>query len=703
MKKPKEELSVIEAVDELSKIAEIDHSLTGSELENREIKQEKVKQTFRVLHNYLKHVYEQDKEHLEDPQTRHGVQAIMVMASEAAKKIDRFTVLFKGAHGEGGVQQLQEFQDLQDFYLTKIMKKFEATLASEEAWQAEWGGQEVDLLDIQRRGLKDLETVRRDKEYELFFIRKEDGRPFFNRNLMRHIKLVGELDESISDPSGEDPFLKIKAIEDVQLHAGAKQFLEETKSLTEAFFKEAFKHKDSAFIAELSKALMALYLAANPRNLMQNTTGKSAVLYFSDFHLYLRRALQVQEYQEALENRTGQIEPFITMALQLAHRLSAQFFLRKLRRDEATGFLLKIFEKATHRQPLPQEGKNPLWLWNHLLEEDETLHNFLKHYPNGPLMKTLDVVREIDSQIGFDSIANGNFPYVLFRVEGGVISTEFLHLPAPLVQTRIDQVQVLKEFQAFLRGLAQKGKKEKLLLINLQNRTSWQEHARANALEELQKNAEFTEQLVVITFPMDTDFYNQSENYETLDEAKIFIGQLVEQLTSGEGCGYFFPAPLIGKELEKFSKKCCSTIHHWFFGDKKQLTRKNRLDFIELFYLFLTLYFIEKIRPDFTSYTCKDAIDTGAVMSAAMFSLLKVLGRNPEWKDHEKHQLLYLLYGSSLMLRERAVDKSRLLRFVSALSLVQAELEAKGEVLRKELDQLFDEPIFHLINLEEIS
>lgn len=698
--KPKEELSVMEAVDELSRMAEIDHSLSGAELEGKEIKQEKVKQTFRVLHNYLKHLYEHDKGHFEDAHTRQGVQAIMGMASEAAQKIDRFTVLFKGAHGEGGIQELKEFQDLQQFYLTKIMKKFEATLASEEAWQAEWGGQEVDLLDIQRRGLKDLETVRRDKEYELFFIRKEDGRPFFNRNLMRHIKLVGEFDETLGDPTGEDPFLKIKPIEDGQLHAGARQLLEETRPLVESFFKEALKYKDNAFVTGLGKSVMALYLAANPRNLMQNTQGKSALLYFADFQMYLRLALQAPEYTEARETPAEQMDPFMVTALQLAHRLSAQFFLRRPKRAEAAALLLKLLEKAVQHKPLSREGKNPLWLWNSLLDDDEKLRNLIKRYPNGPLMKTLDAVKEAEGLRGFDPIIQDNLPYSLFKVEGGVIATEFLHLPAPVSQKHIDKVEIVEEFQAFLRGLAQKGKKEKLLLINLQDRTSWQEHARASALEGLQKSAEFTGHLIVITLPVNTDFYNQSENYENLDDAKIFIDQLLEQVASGEECGYYFPQALAGKELNSFAKKCSETIHQCFFGEKKQLTRKNRLDFIQLFYLFLTLYLIEKIRPDFASFTCKDAIDTGAAMSSAMFSLIKILGKSPEWTEKDKDLLLYLLYAPSIMVRERAIEKTCLHRFVSGLSLVQAEVEAQGAKLCKNLNKLFNEPIFDLLSFE---
>ncbi len=698
--KPKPELSVMEAVDELTKMAEIDHRMGGGELQDREIKQEKVKETFKTLHGYLKGLYEQDKNHFDDPHTRRGIQAIMGMATEAAKKINRFTALFKGVHGEGGIEQLKEFQDLQDFYLSKILKKFEATLATEEAWEAEWGGVEVDVYDIERRGLKDLETVRRDKEYELFYIRKEDGRPFFNRNLLRHIRLVGEFDESVSDPSGDDPFLKVKAVEDGQLHSSARQLLEDSRQLIESFSKEALKYKEDFFIAGLTKSVMALMLAANPRNTIQNTMGKSSSHYFSDFQRYLREALVTQEYQRALQTPAEQIEPVTMTALYLAHKLAALLFVRRLPRNEADALFERLLEKAIQHKPLIQEGKNPLWLWNSLLDEDEKLRDRLKQYPNGPMMKTLDIMREGEEREGYDPLVQENLPYSLFTLEGGVLHTQFLHIPAPVVQMYINKVEIAEEFKAYLRGLSQKGKKEKLLLFNLENRTSWQEHARSAALEELQKIAEFTGHLVVITLPMDTDFYYQSDVYENLDDSKSFKMALLEQLASGEACGFYIPAGLLGKELTDFAEKSVDLIHELFFAKKATLTRKNRLDFIELFYLFLEAYFIEKTTPDYCSFTCKDAVDTGAVAGASFFSLVKILGNKPDWAEKDKSLLLHLLYAPAMMVRERAVDKSRLHRFVSALSLVQAEIEAHGGKLRKQCNGLFAEPIFDLLDLE---
>lgn len=700
-------LTVMEAMEELSRIAELDEREAASRFSEKdkevlkewtdphqkENNQEKVRETFRVLHSYLQQVYEKEEVEMEDVETRRGVQAIMLMANEAAQKIDRCTALFKGLHGEGGVKELKEFKDLQEFYLNKIMKKFHAALAKEEAWEAEWGGGvEVDLLDIQRRGLKDLETVKRDKEYELFFIRKEDGKPFFSRNLLRHIKLVGKFDETLLEIVGEDPFLRLKSMEDRCLHESAREILDAIHPAFDAFVKDAVQAKDSPLVSSVIKAVMALMLAVNPRNLMQNTMGKSAVSYFHDFQLYLREAIEGEEYARAMEKQAEQLSSANRQALQLVHLLAFWLFTRHAHAGEGSVYVQSLFSRACQKYPLTTSGKNPLWVWNALVDEDEHLRQFLKKYPNGPLLKTLDVMRESEDQAGFDPLFQENLPCRLFTFAGDDIDCAVLRIPSPTIQLHIHQAKCTPEFTAFLRYLA--GSKRKLLLVNLQDRTSWHEHARCVALDEAQKNAEFSEAFYVVNLPKDTEFYLQSGSYEGLDDAAVFCGQLLEQMASGESCGFSFPPALKMEDISVFAKKAVEAIHQTIFGGKDHLTRKNRLDFIELFYHFLTLKLVEMTAPDFLSFTCKDAIDTGAATTAGFYAFLKIMSGQPDWRQQDKEFLYRILYQSALIMRERPIDDTRLHRLIGAFAAFQAELEDKKAKLQETCSALYKRPIF---------
>jgi hypothetical protein len=703
-RKVQHDLTVMEAVDHLSSLAELDTKSSKAPEEegkinwvdskNSEEKRETIRQTFRVINNYLHHLYEKDKGRLKDQETQRGVQSIMVLVGEAAQKLDKFTSLFKEAGVKDSVTNVKEYQDLQQYYLTKIVHRFQKTLENEEAWQAEWAGAEETGLDVQRRGLKDLETVRRDKEYELFYILRDDGRPFFNRNLLRHIKLVGDFDETLSDPSGEDPLLRIKTIQDRELQESARAILDQASPHLDEYFKNALKNKEMPIVAGINKAVMALMLTANPRNLIQNTTGKSCVGYFRDFHIYLRAALSSPEYQKLIATPFEELDRFSHSLLNIAYTLSLLFFTRQSTRTEAIELIKRLIGKKK-KEDL-EKGAS---FWNSLLDSDEEIRDKLKRYPNGPLLKTLDAFREGEEHGGFDPFLQENLPAQLFSFHYDSTHVSCLRLPSPTKQEVINKAHVVEEFASFVRSLNTRVEGKKHLLINIQDRTSWQEHARSLALEELQRKAEFASNLCVVTLPKSTEFYLQSETYYDLDQAEYFLAVLKEQVASGEECGFFFPAAFKTPDFSRFVDQAIDLIHHQFFSGKKELLRKERLDFIEIFYQLLILKIVDIFRPDSMSLTCKDAVDTGAAASASLYAFLRILSNPSPWTQEERDLLLWMFFAPSLFLRERAIDLQRLHRSVSALATVQVQADTQRNKLLAALNPLYSTPIFMLLAL----
>ncbi len=679
-------LTLMEAVDNLSSMAELEVAtpipakwLDPTKLEEN---QKTVKQTFKVLNNYLHHVYSKEKEQLKDIETQKGIQAIMVLAGEAAQKMDKFSSgLFKG------VTELEEYKDLQQFYLTKIMRRFQEVLETEEAWEKEWGQIASSVLDIERRGLKDLETVRRDKEYELFFIKKEDENPFFNRNLLRHIRLVGDFDETIKGSGGDDPFLKAKVLQDKDVHAAAKEIIKLSLVHIDAFYKEAMRHKEITFVMSLNSALMALMLTANPRNLRENTTGKSSLSYFRDFQIFLRGALNSIEYEKYISTRP---DPFAHTLINLSHSLCCFLFLRISSKKEATDFIHKLIQRGgkiiNEKQPF----------WSLLLDEDESIRALLRQYPSGPLLKTLDIFREEEAKDGFDPLIQDNLPHQLFTFTYDSADITVLRIPSPTLQEIINKAEVVGEFKGYLRFL----KGERHLLFNLQDRTSWQEHARCVALEEVQKQAEFSKSLTTVTLPKNTEFYTQAATYLDLNDAENFILTFKDQLASGEQCGFYFPPSINQKDLLEFTNAALKLVHNHFFAGRPTLARKVRLDFIEVFYLLLELKIIDLFKPDCCSFTCKDAIDVGAGNAAAFFSFLRMCTSEKEWTTEEKNLVLWILYSPALIIRERAVDPQNFNRTISVLAHIDATLSADRKKILSALTDLFGTPIFSTLKLE---
>ncbi|MFI5334445.1 MAG: hypothetical protein ACHQT8_04685, partial [Chlamydiales bacterium] len=230
---PDKEMSLMDAVDNLSRMAELDipaspeesarEPLAPSDEESRSSylvdrehiaeNQALIRETFRVVNRYLHHLYEKEKGHLKDPEIQRGVQALMVLVGEAAQKLEIYTSMTKQIFTEGRINDLKEFQELQTFYHTKITKRFRSQEEGEEKIDQEGESAGDEIVQIQSQGLKDLEMVRHDRDYELFYIRKENGHPFFSQALVRHLRLVGEFDEAAVHVEGDDPFLKIKNLQ----------------------------------------------------------------------------------------------------------------------------------------------------------------------------------------------------------------------------------------------------------------------------------------------------------------------------------------------------------------------------------------------------------------------------------------------------------------------------------------------------------
>ncbi len=653
--------------------------------------------TYRTIHQHLLKLYENPEMNWENEKTRKGISAMMGLVGESAQKMEDFLVLRLGKPLAQHVADRDEFKALQKFYSGPFAAKFSGE------WEKDWSeNEEAPLLDLSKTGLKDFETVRRDLEYELFYIRNEEGKPYFNVELLRNIKLTCDFDAEGASFE-EDPLLKVRAMQDRDLHATAGQILGECHPPISDFYKLAQKLEGNELARSLGMGIIALFLAANSRNLLQNTMGKSSLQYFEDFHRFLRRAMRTVEYQKLIAYPPDRSDKTSYLLLYLTHSLCKSFFERvggvKL---ESIGLIHRAMRRG---EEIKQREKEHLLkgetFWNQFLLDDERFRTLLSQFPNGPLFKILDLIREEqeeDTIIPFDPIGQENFPSRIYEIDRRGKKIDVLRIPSPTRQGLIHKVEVVDEFRGFLRSLSFETPVRKHLLINLQDRTSWKEYARSRALETLQFNAEFNHQLLVLTLPKHTDFYFQSNEYLNLNKAEEFIKTFQEQLSSPEECGYFFPPQIKQAELIRFADTALRAIHELFFHSKNSLTRRNREDFIEIFYQFLILKCIDLLEPHSVSFTCKDAIDTGAAQQATFYGFLQLL--TSEFSDPKEQDFLrWLLYTPALFIRERAIDPERLNRAISALERFDGEMAEKGKQIIKAFGDLYHPQTFKTLGV----
>ena len=336
-------------------------------------------------------------------------------------------------------------------------------------------------------------------------------------------------------------------------------------------------------------------------------------------------------------------------------------------------------------------------IWNRMAAEYAAMSKLLKHHPNGPLFKILQILEEESFHV-FDPLQQHNLPNQIFDLYSQEKRYAFIRLPAPIYQEFINKAIINDEFKDFLLYNSQETIRRKHLLINLQDRTSWKEHARCAALEELQKISEFKKAIHVVTLAIDTDFYHQLSPYHQVNHAQLFKEQFKELLLD-EHAGYYFPPEINKNAFALFIDQAFEAIHRVFFNSKNVLLREHRLDFIEIFYLLLQLKLIEWIQPDSVSLTCKDGIDIGPAYSAEIFAFLKHIN-NLDWTEADWEHLNFMIYAPALLIRERIMLPERFNRMVSALKSVESAKHEFGaenfvKVFQEGFLRIFNTPILH--------
>lgn len=640
-----------------------------------------VKEIFRVILNYFRSFYRKKYTLISNPQTVEGIKDIMLLVGEAAKKLDGYTAMSSKTES---VTQLKEYKKLQEFYLTRIARKIDESLLSH--WIMALSKQllaQQQEFSLQIRTPKkspakhifvDLDSVKKDTEYELFFIRKEDGTRFFNPRIIRNMKLVCDFGDYFEERKEDDPLEGINQWQNLNLQETAKQVLHSLGRSLDNFLYEVKKAKQPSDLDKyLNKALVALMLASNLHHLSISSGLKNCSHYFRDFQSFLREALHTREYQKFVAYPPTKANKHAYAQLSLTHALCNGLFIHSRGNPEVQAQITHLLKEADQEYSPKHKRKsasNEL-LSDRMSSDYAAMGKLLKGHPNGPLIKLLKVLEEGSYQ-AYDPLFQDNIPHLLFDFDSEGKTVSNIRMPSPFYQEFIHKPTITQEFRGFLHSLTEKQGGH--LLINFQDRTSWREHARCVALEELQNSADFADQLTVVTLSKDTEFYNQFAPYRDNNHANTFIKHFKEHLQD-ENCGFYFPDPIKKALFPRVVDEIVDSVHRIFFGGKNVLMHSQRLDFIEIVYLFLELKIIELVKPNSISFTCKDGVDVGIAASVELMLFKKWLTQE-NLSEQEIDNLNFILYEPAIMIRERIMlpDRfNRMLSMIKALEVVRRE------------------------------
>ncbi|MCB1113332.1 MAG: hypothetical protein KDK62_01080 [Chlamydiia bacterium] len=687
------EMNILDAVEMLSNITDLDLDKPVGILKYEDKKTGKI--TFKTLEavdsdkkikglhdveeaylntlRYLGSFYKEEFASKNWKETEDRIKSLMVIVGDLAKKLDRYGELIeKNEHRS--VKTFKEFRNLQEFYQKNISPKVsEGTLGKWilEAARGAWGSDSTEIRGRAQKGKKvlqttrifiDLESVKNDTEYELFYLRKEDGGRFFSPELIRNIKLVSDFGDFINKAKPGDLLTDIDLWQDKVCQNIAKSMIKTANEEITLFFHDLFRHKDHDHISNLSKALFALFAASNPKNLKKEVSVKCAVDYFSDFLMFFERVLKNPEYQKIVAYPPKKSHTIARNTLRVVRAISDAIFEHKGFIEAARPLVHQLLEEGGHKISSEHVVENNA-IWSRLAQASKAMDKVVKTHPNGPLNKVIETIVRGQYRT-YQPISPINFPGYLYSFYYDEKAVRVLRIPSPTRQESIDKSEVLFEFIDFVQS------EKPHLMIQMQDRTTFKESARAFCLEKLNDN------ISVFTLPLDTEFYHQTHLYYDEDSWDIFSDQVLD-LALDPNAGFYLDEDIRDK-IEPSVPSIIETLHSLFFQNKKALKRIERLVFLDLFYLFLTLKVIEVTKPKTLSFTCKDGLDTSNVFNALFFVFFELLSEE-KISEAKLLDLETLLFAPPLLARERAPLAHRLMRLTHTIKHLETTKGTLGD------------------------
>lgn len=273
------------------------------------------------------------------------------------------------------------------------------------------------------------------------------------------------------------------------------------------------------------------------------------------------------------------------------------------------------------------------------------------------------------SGIAFDASLYGNIPNVFGALNIGGKLRDLLRMPTPTIQG-FGTAIINQEFRGFIQYCTlaspddtQKGLSH--LYISLQNEKD-NEAWRNLPIKNLQQD--FPKNFFVVILTQDSKFYRQvNQHGEPLgsDLPIVFLKEFKRQLF-GKDTGFYFRDEWKKDKVFRHNvKKLLNLVHIYCFNSKALLTHEEKLDFIEVAYGFLILYFIHYCNADSANVTCKDAIDRAGKVNANLIKIyLTIIGLIDTPESQQFHRAS--IHIPPFLAKSQPVVKSRRDRLITS-------------------------------------
>lgn len=300
----------------------------------------------------------------------------------------------------------------------------------------------------------------------------------------------------------------------------------------------------------------------------------------------------------------------------------------------------------------------------------------------------------------FDPQLSSNLPFVignfqLIAKNGLSKPLRLMRIGTPTVADLQGNTTVIAEFVWYVRSCQMLNQRH--LYVSLQNDLAGGnegEIARNRAIKQLA--LEYPDTFFVVVLPQDTAIYHQSaENDELPVETKAFLEHILTQMLSNDG-GFSFPEAWLSDpdfvDAAKDSKH--HTLDVMFDETPEVLSCRERQDFIEIYFTYLTAFLMRYCSADNANITCRDGIDRAGKNNSLLIRWLNVAQGHADSAPHQRRHKV-LTHAPALLVKKQAIIRERRHRLMQAIAwfddrAVQARLRKQALDGRLPIDAMGD-------------
>lgn len=275
---------------------------------------------------------------------------------------------------------------------------------------------------------------------------------------------------------------------------------------------------------------------------------------------------------------------------------------------------------------------------------------------------------EIEENYANDPLLYGDFPSVQF-IWNNKKKTKIVRLPNMardyfVVNSGKIEVQSIinEEFYHYLKVL--KTKRQMHVYINLMDRQEYQKTAQIEALDT---DPDVRDSIRVFTLVRNkkSEFYMQNGVNDQKDDANLFKQNFYQLLTAPDG-EYYWSTHLDQNAWQNQLAAILDQVHSDFFNYKENLSKQERLEFIELTHLKIVDSIVEWINPDFVNISCKNTADRGPSLYSLVYA--EQLLQSKTTLSTIRYEVFIKLISPPLIIRNRNGHLFRYIRFDGAFN-----------------------------------